>query len=284
MSVNCLVASPLARGLFQRAIAQSGATFSRNQMSLEASEKAGAEAAKGLNADSLAELRAKSSTEIMTLRARGGPIVDGYVLPEQVADIFAAGEQNPVDLLTGWNEDEGLMFGPVRKATEFKEQIQRQYGERAGKLLEFYPATDDAVAAQSQLNLSRDTIFGTQNYLWANAQAGTKGKRVFVYRFTRKVPGTGEYAKYGAFHTGEVPYAFDNLKFADRPWEAVDHELTKTMSRYWVNFIRTGDPNGNGQPRWPDYDLAERKVMFLGMQATAGPLPDRAALEFMVAR
>ncbi len=284
MSVNCLVASPLTKGLFQRAIAQSGASFSRNQTSLAAAEKAGADAARALNAASLADLRAKSSAEIMTLRARGGPIVDGYVLPEQVADIFAAGKQNPVDLLTGWNEDEGLMFGPVRKAAEFKEQIQRQYDDRAEKMLEFYPATDDAVAAQSQLNLSRDTIFGSQNYAWANAQAAAGGRRVFVYRFTRKVPGTGEYAKYGAFHTGEVPYAYDNLKFVDRPWEPVDHELAKAISTYWANFIKTGNPNGSEQPTWPEYKLGDRQVMLLGEPVEARPMPGRAALDLLVAR
>jgi len=284
MSVNCLVASPLAKGLFIRAIGQSGACFSRNQATLEAAEKAGLEAAKSVNASSLAELRSEPSEEIMKMRAPSMPIIDGYVLPEQVADVFAAGKQNPVDLLTGWNQDEGLMFGPVRKADDYREQVKRQYGDQAEKLLEFYPATDDAVAAQSQLALSRDTIFGTQNYAWASAQAKAGGKRVFVYRFTRKVPGTGEYAKYGAFHTGEVPYAYDNLKCVNRPWQPVDHELAKTISTYWANFMRTGDPNGNGQPHWPAYNLAESNVMLLGAEVKASAIPDRASLDFMLAK
>ncbi len=284
MSVNCLVASPLAKGLFQRAIAESGASFSRNPMLLEAAEKVGTEAAGRLNASTLSELRAKSSEEILGMQWHGGPIIDGYVLPESIADIFAAGRQNRVDLLTGWNQEEGLMFGPVRKAQEYMEQVKRQYGEHAEQYLSYYPASDDAEAARSQLNASRDTIFGTQNYAWANAQAAEGGNRVYVYRFTRKVPGTGEYAKYGAFHTGEVPYAYDNLKFVDRPWEPIDHELAGTMSTYWSNFIRKGDPNGEALPRWPAYDLDERSVMFLGKDVNASPLPDRAALDFLLAR
>lgn len=282
MSVNCLVASPLAKGLFERAIGESGASFSRNQMSLDAAEKAGVEAAKSIGASSLAELRARSSEEIMKMRSRGGPIIDGYVLPEQVADIFAAGRQNKVDLLTGWNQDEGLMFGPIRNAEDYKEQMKQRYGDNAEKMMAFYPATNDEVAAQSQKDLSRDMIFGTSNYAWANATARQGVGRVYVYRFTRKVPGTGQYAKFGAFHTGEVPYAYDNLKFVDRPWQPIDHELVKTMSGYWANFIRTGDPNGIDLPHWPAYGLAKKQVMLLGTNVEAKPLPDREALDFMI--
>ncbi|HVY72302.1 MAG TPA: carboxylesterase family protein [Verrucomicrobiae bacterium] len=281
MSVNCLVASPLAKGLFQRAIGESGAGFSRTQISLGQAEKAAVEAAKAVNASSLAELRAKPAAEVMKMRGMRGVIVDGYVLPRPITEIFAAGAQNQVDLLTGWNQDEGLMSGPPKSAADYKEQIKQQHGDKAEKFLGFYPATDDAQAAASQQNLSRDTIFGAQNYTWANLQAQTGKTRVYVYRFTRKVPGTGQYAKYGAFHTGEVPYAYDNLKFVDRPWEPVDHQLAKTMSAYWANFVKTGTPTGPGQRGWPVYELSERKVMFLGPQVEARPLPDRAALDFL---
>jgi para-nitrobenzyl esterase len=208
-----------------------------------------------------------------------GPIIDGYVLPEQVADLFAAGKQQEVELLTGWNEDEGLLFGPAKSANDFKQQLQQQYGDRAELVLSFYPASDDAEAARSQLRLSRDRIFGTQNYAWANAHARQGKAVVYVYRFTRKVPGRGEYAKYGAFHTGEVPYAYDNLRLVDRPWEAVDHKLAATMSAYWANFVKYGDPNATGLPTWPAYETHHRQVMLLGNQVEARPIPDRGALD-----
>jgi para-nitrobenzyl esterase len=130
--------------------------------------------------------------------------------------------------------------------------------------------------------VARDSTFGMQNYAWANAQAQEGKTRVYVYRFTRKVPGTGQYAKYGAFHTGEVPYAYDNLRFVDRPWEPVDHALAKTMSAYWASFIKTGDPNGSDRPHWPAYALKEKQVMFLGKEVEARPLPDGAALDFLL--
>ncbi|WP_370455732.1 MULTISPECIES: carboxylesterase/lipase family protein [unclassified Imperialibacter] len=284
MSVNCMVATPLAKGLFNRAIPESGANFGRNQPSLQQAEEAGVKLAETMSAGSLADLRKVSPEELMKAPwGLRGSIIDGYVLPAHIADIFAAGKQNQVDLLTGWNQDEGLLFGPVKNASDFKAQISQQYGDNAGKVLTYYPASDDAEATQSQLNLSRDMIFGLQNYAWANVQAKQGKTNVYVYRFTRKVPGTGEYAKYGAFHTGEVPYAYDNLEFVDRPWEAVDRELEATMSGYWANFVKTGNPNGKSLPEWPTYKPDAKQVMLLGAEVEAKPIPDGAALDAMAA-
>jgi para-nitrobenzyl esterase len=108
--------------------------------------------------------------------------------------------------------------------------------------------------------------------------------KVYVYRFTRKVPATGEYVKYGAFHTGEVPYAYDNLKFVNRPWQLADHELAKVMSAYWVNFIKSGNPNGKGLPQWPEYTAKEKQIMILGDKPAAATLPDQEALDFIYTR
>jgi para-nitrobenzyl esterase len=95
------------------------------------------------------------------------------------------------------------------------------------------------------------------------------------------VPATGEYVKYGAFHTGEVPYALDNLKFVNRPWEDADYKLANTMSSYWANFAKKGDPNGNGLPEWPAYTTSNKVVMVLDKQPGAKPLPDVASLDFI---
>jgi para-nitrobenzyl esterase len=281
MSVSCLVASPLAAGLFHKAIAESGASFSRSTPSLQQAEAEGSKLAQSVQVSSLAELR-NIPADTLLKKAQGmrGPIIDGYVLPEPVADIFAAGKQNDVALLTGWNEDEGLLFGAPKNAADFRKQIAQQFGADSATVLKYYPSETDTEAAHSQLNLSRDQIFGISNYTWANVQS-SQGKKVYVYRFARKVPATGDYVKYGAFHTGEVPYAYDNLKFVDRPWQTVDQELAIVMSSYWANFITSGDPNGKALPHWPVYTTAEKQIMRLDVTSKAELLPDAASLDFM---
>ncbi len=285
MSVNCLVASPLAKGLFGKAIAQSGANFSRGSATLAQSEEDGLQVARTLNAPTLAELRSISARELLVKgKGRHSPIVDGYVLPESIAALFTAGKQHNVALLTGWNENEGLMSGPLKDAEMFRKEAEAQYGTDAKSFLQFYPAGSDAEAAASQANLSRDMRFGVQNYTWANVQGKGGKTRVYVYRFTRKVPATGEYVKYGAFHTGEVPYAYDNLRFVNRPWEPTDHALAGFMSSYWANFVKTGNPNGKGLPEWPAYAASDKMIMALGEKPEAKPLPDAAALDFIAAK
>ena len=283
MSVNCLVASPVAKNLFKKAIAQSGANFTNPPVTLRQAEEAGLKLAQSAGASSLRELRAKPAEEILQKMQGQFPIVDGYVLPQSVADIFRAGKQNDVALLTGWNEDEGMLRGPVKNAGTYRTEIDRQYGADAQTVLGFYPGGTDEEAASSQVKISRDMTFGVQNYIWADIQS-QQGKKVYVYRFTRKVPATGEYAKYGAFHTGEVAYAYDNLRFIDhrlRPLESVDTELARNMSSYWINFAESGDPNGQQLPRWPAYSGKDKQVMVFDTQTAAKPLPDGAALDFL---
>lgn len=285
MSVNCLVASPAAKGLFKKAIAESGASVVnsplRGGITLQMAEQDGTKTAQSLGASTLADLR-KIPAEELLKKGQGlrSPIVDGYILPAPLSEIFKQNNENEVVLLTGWNEDEGLMFSPLKNAVDFRKQVAQQYGADSSEVLKHYPSENDQQAAASQLNLSRDMIFGVQNYAWANINS-SKGRKTFVYRFTRKVPGTGEYAKYGAFHTGEVPYAYNNLKFVNRPWEAVDNQLASAMSSYFANFIKSGDPNGDNLPQWPAYENTGNQIMLFGNIQEAKPMPDKGALDFM---
>ncbi|MCX6215862.1 carboxylesterase family protein [Spirosoma sp.] len=284
MSVNALVASPLAKNLFTKAIAESGANFSRPTTTLSQAEEAGMKMAQSMGASSLAELRAKPADEILKKGQGRGLVIDGYVLPQPIAAIFAAGQQNDVQLLTGWNEDEGMAFGPPKNADAYRKQLNEQYGANTETFLRFYPAGTDTEAASSQVKVSRDMAFGTQNYKWAMLQS-QQGRTAYVYRFARKVPATGEYARYGAFHTGEVAYAYDNLKFIDqtlRPLEPADAQLAKEMSAYWVNFIKRGNPNGKGLPDWPVYSTTNKQIMVFDTKTGSGQLPDGPALDFLL--
>jgi para-nitrobenzyl esterase len=207
------------------------------------------------------------------------PIIDGYVLPDAVAAIFREHKENPAVLLTGWTEDE--IAPQVKSAVDFQKEIAEQYPNfDSARLAQYYPARTDSEAAVSERRLDRDVRFGVQNFAWANIESA-HGAKVFVYRFTRKLPATGDYKKYGAFHTGEVPYAYDNLRFLDRPWEPVDHRLAEVMSGYWVNFVKTGNPNGDELPRWGPYESHEKRIMILGEDQASEPMPDAHALEFL---
>lgn len=285
MSVNCLVASPLCKGLFKHAIAESGASFlsgiMRSTTTLKQAEDDGVK-----TGASLADLRSMSAADLMKKQQSvRGVIVDGYVLPQSIADIFAAGKQNDVALLTGWNEDDGVIFGKAKTAEEFKKQAEQQYGTDASKFLALYSANTDDEAAAAQGHSSRDMIFGIQNYTWANVQAAKSKYKVYLYHFTRRLPATGEYVKYGAFHTGEVAYAYDNLSFVNRcPWQPVDHQLATVMSSFWTNFATTGNPNGKGLPEWPAYNTKDYSTMILGETQEAKPLPGKAGLDFLIAK
>jgi para-nitrobenzyl esterase len=282
MSVHCLVASPLAKGLFTKAIAESGAGFSRPYPTLAQAEQEGVRYGQQLQAPSLAALRQLPAAALVQQMPRlRGPITDGYVLPASLRELFATGQTNPVSLLTGWNENEGLLAGPLKNAADFRQQAQQQYGAQASTFLRFYPANEEAEAELSQQKLGRDLLFGVPTYTWANVQSESLHRPVYLYRFTRNVPASGQYVKYGAFHTGEVPYVYHNLRVVDRPWEPSDYKLADTMSAYWVNFARTGNPNGAGLPPWPAYQPAAKQVMLLDLQPAAHPLPDQASLDFL---
>jgi para-nitrobenzyl esterase len=253
---------------------------------LAQAEEAGLNVMKTLKVSSLAELRALPADDILKKGqgAMRGPIVDGYVIPEPMPQLFAAGRQNNVTLMTGWNEDEGMAMGKPKTADEYRQGAEKQYGINSAAYLQHYPGTTDPEAARSQIDISRDQTFGAQNYAWANLQAA-QGKPVYVYRFTRKLPAVGQYAHYGAFHTGEVAYAYDNLRFIDRtlrPLDKTDDELARTMSDYWANFIKTGNPNGKGVPNWPSYATDSKAIIFLGDAVKAGPLPDGPRLDYLI--
>ena len=275
-AVNYLMASPVAKGLFHRAIAESGAAF------LPAPPLHEAEAA-GAKLGTIPELRAKPAQELLRPAgaSRPSPIVDGYVVPEPVPAIFAAGRQNDVPLLTGWNADDGVSFGPAPTAAAFRENAQRTYGELSAAFLKAFPAASDEEAAKSQHALGRDQIFAWQECAWARAQAGTGKSKIFLYYFDRTPPGTPEQIKYGAFHSGEIAYALNTLSRWDRPWTEADRKLAHQMSSYWVNFARQGDPNGPGLPPWPAYTRGNERAMRLGESVQPGPLPDRPQLDFL---
>jgi len=283
-AVNYLCASPLAKGLFQRAIAESGSTMLRSPLrptiSKSGAEAMGVEFASKLGAKSIQELRSKSADEI--LKTAGGlssPYLDGQVEPLNMLDAYANHQVNDVSLLIGWN-DQDVVTNRWLPAAEYQQNMAKKYGAKATAMLAFYPASNDAEAAISQRNLSRDETFGAGVFYWAKTQLAYGKSPVFVYNFNRQVPGYTEETRFGAFHTGEVPYAYDNLDKVRRPFESVDFQLAKRVSNYWVNFAKTGNPNAQGLPEWPKFQSGN-EVMQLDVETKASQVKNPAALELI---
>lgn len=286
MSVGDLMISPQAKGLFARAIAESGGPsgLSINPMrKLADAEQAGVKTADSLNAKSLAELRAKPGEEILK-GARGGfPIIEGWFIPDDPEAIFEEARQNDVPLIVGSNKDEGTFFLQKGPADRFLENTQRRFGDLADTFLKLYPAGTDDEAFTSQLAAFRDEL-GWVMRQWATLQSKTGKSKAYLYYFTHEPPERpgsprGDRGS-GATHGAEAPYVFENLA-PPRPWTDLDHQLADTISSYWANFATTGDPNGKSLPRWPAFDEKRSdRPLVLGDKIEVGPAPNQSQLAF----
>jgi para-nitrobenzyl esterase len=273
--ISALVGSPQAKGLFHRAITQSGAWMGLQMARMttrESAEQAGVKAMADMGVASLADLRARSTEEVASgLRTQAGLIIDGHLIPEDLSLTFAAGRQNDVDLLSGSNADEGtfFQFGGAMTADAFRQQADRRFGELSAAFLELYPAGTDAQANASYLaSYSDETSWNMRQSAVAQAK---KNKGAYVYYFTR-VPrgGDGKPSPRGATHTAEIQYAFNNPTGLN--WDDVDRKLAETMSSYWVNFATKGDPNGHGLPAWPPFkSMAAGRAMVFGDSVRVEP-------------
>src|SRR6266849_196516 len=199
-SVNNLVATPLARGLFQRAIGESGGQFAitRTLAEAEAAGKAFAEAA---GASSLRALRALPADAVNRVNGfQTSAAVDGWMFPQDVATIFRAGRQNDVPVIIGSNANEGSIFTPATTTGEsFRQQSQRRYGADTDAFLTFYPFTTDEQARAAQAASMRDQTFGWEMRTWARLQTQTGKSKVYLYYFSH-VPPLPNAAWLGAQH------------------------------------------------------------------------------------
>jgi para-nitrobenzyl esterase len=298
-SVSALMASPLARGLFQKAVGESGAFFGAGPQLhsaefLDQTENAGQKFAKSIGATSLAELRAIPADRLMQESSRGNfwPNIDGYVLPREVNTIFAEGRQSHVPLLAGWNKDENASVLYSTKTPPTAENliktIKARFGPEADQALRFYPHATEAEVRQSTEDLASAffTVYGT--WKWLEMQNKTGDSPVYRYLFTRTPPeppdamaGKVPLVKLGARHSAEIEYVFGVLKWKSAPWEPVDFKVSDAMMSYWSNFAKTGNPNGGDLPHWPRYTPHDRQVMLLGPEIHARPATDQKRFDFI---
>jgi para-nitrobenzyl esterase len=299
-AVSALMASPLAAGLFHKAIGESGAYFTAGAgtlvpQPLAVSEQHGVTFAASLGAESLAALRAKSSDDVLAAAMKTqpwfSPTLDGYVLRDDVYATYTAGKQARVPLLAGWNADEvrvGVVLGKHKWTAEsFADDLRKRFGEHADAIRAAYPAKTDAEAVEAAAALASDTFIGHSTWKWIDVHAATSGAPVYRYSFDRKIPvapGTminGQPATardIGARHAGEIEYVFGTLDSVPGvSWEPADRTLSDAMTTYWANFARSGDPNGKRLAKWPRYEPKRPRVMHLdtALQQRADTLRQR---------
>jgi para-nitrobenzyl esterase len=273
-AVNFLMASPLAKGLFQRVVGESGANFGRGVALTEMEQN-------GSKLGSLASLRAKSSEELLKTEGSFRPCVDGWFLPESVGEIFARHKQSDVPVIAGSNADEARSLAPWpanATAKTFVDQAHKRYGDFTDEFLKLYPAGSNEQAAEAHYRSSTDGGMGWEMRTWVRAQTKSGKAPAYLYYFTRTPPWE-QSSRYRAYHAAEIQYVFANLR-PNRPWEDADRKLAETMSSYWANFAATGNPNGKGLPKWPSYEVKNDPAMEFGDHVEVKRDINKATLDF----
>ena len=313
ISVSALMASPLSRNLIAGAIGESGALISTlPPRTLADTEKDGVRFAEQAGVSSLAALRAMSAEAIQEMRSKLGgpggpglrfwPNIDGYFLPKTLAEIFEAGQQAKVPLLAGSNSMEQSarsILGTSEPTPEnFAAAVRKLYGPNAGEVLKVYNGStpDEVMHAAMDLASARFISHGT--WKWTELQMKTGGKPVYRYLYTRvrpkylgmpgqATPSTTDNRPsppaLGAAHSAAIQYAMGNLDLDKRyTWEPDDYKVSQIIQSYFVNFIKSGNPNGPGLPQWPPYEPKTNYTrMRIDVAAKADPDTDRARYQVL---
>lgn len=286
MSVSALIASPLAKGLFQRAIGQSGGIFEPVEFdprfTPDGAAEAGERFAARAGATTIAELRAMPAEDLLKVPFHPQFNIDGFALTKSPYDAYAANEQNDVDILVGANADEGQWFlaGTDVTVATFNDVLAQTFPSWLIWFVGVKPGADDEAARAAAAAFETDMRFRWDMWAWARHAVAARGK-VYFYQFSKAPPfREGDpYFGLGATHGMEMPYVFDHLDQQAVEWTAKDRELASVIPSYWTNFAKTGDPNGDGLSRWPEFAAGSDQVMNLGEEIEPIPIPDLDRLQ-----
>ena len=291
-SVLLLTVSPEARGLFSKAISESGAplpplpkgwTPPDTVVTLDQGEAVGVRFAAAVHANTIADLRAISIDTILHTPPVAGlpwPIADGKVVPEDTTRLYRAGRQLDVPLLLGWNSNEGQMFVQSATRAEYEESMRTRYGPHADQILTRYPAASDTDTLAASALIFGDFGFAWTGWSTAQAQRKTGKAPVYTYYFDQPPPRPAGYPIIGngAFHGDEIAFVFGNDQTG---WSSGNRRVSDLMQHYWVNFARTGNPNGPNLPAWPRYSKDRRVQVFRNGEAKPGPVPRETNLKML---
>jgi len=293
ISVSMLCASPLAKGLFQGAISQSGGSFGptrpttypgENMKTLQQAENDSKTYLEKSGVSTVAELRKIEADKLPSGWGLPGawPIVDGYVIPDDQYKLYEAGKYNDVPVLIGYNSDEGASFTRVNSTEEFISGVKNRYGKFADTLLKVYPL-DSGKIGKTARDLARDAAFGWHTWSWARLQAKTGKSKVFYYYFDQHpdYPKDSPQYGHGSPHAQDVAYVFLHLDVSNPETTKSDLEISGNMATYWTNFAKYGNPNSKGLPEWTAFTNDNHAVMYFNKKQYLGYVPSEESLKVL---
>lgn len=291
ISVSILCASPLCKGLFRGAISESGSSHTpimkKDSVAFDAgtsnqhykdAEQTGVGFQKKLNCKNMKQLR-KVSAEELVKQTKGWefwPVVDGVAIVDDLYKLYQAGSYNDVNVIAGYNSDEGSLFVYQSTMDEYKKMTDK-FGDLSAKVRQAYPATNDTEALYATQDMFRDVAFGWGTWAWGNLQTKTGKGKFYMYYFAQSSQNTLRKGTRGATHVAEMPFIYD--------WHwgemtDIDTHMAQIMPQYWVNFVKYGDPNANGLPYWSTYVQGKPTVMTMQNGFMLTPAPNQKQMEF----
>lgn len=294
ISVSILCASPLAKGLFRAAICESGSSFwpvsdrrggNTAMCTMRSAEQMGVSFQKSLGKKNMKQLRkVPFKTLVDSTRMESfWPVVDGYAITDDQYKLYEAGKYNDVNVLIGTNSDEGSMFSFPMPVDIYHQRIRSTYGDWADRVLEIYPATNEQEVYFAQSDIFRDGSFAWGTYAWANLQTKTGKGKVYMYYFDQDSENTlVKSRKGGASHVAEMPFVYGYTYNGGRMTDTERH-MQQIMSRYWINFTKTGNPNGMSLPYWTTYEQGKPTVMIMHEGFHLDHVPNQRQLDLFEA-
>lgn len=281
MSVSLLAGCPPAKGLFHRAISQSGALMAPARLTskgiqgakmLATTEQEGVRFLAALGAEDIEAARALPASKVRKPGFEAWPCYDEDFLPADLPRLYLEGKANETPLLIGYNSDDGNVAGPgIGSSTAFRGKITEGFGDHAEEILALYPHSTWKETALSWKHGIRDIVFGWPAWSWAKAQSEKQSGGVYLYYFDQHPPSAPD----GAGHAAEIGFVFGTLKAP----AAEDSRVSGLMGGYWVNFAKTGNPNGEGLPEWTAFSQKAPNLMTFNNVSKMTPVPNQDRLE-----